>query len=682
MSGPGGSKTPWKLGSILTNGGKTFRIAKLERHPDSVGDDASADRVHIENMADGRIVSCPVSKLEADLAARIVWLKAGNDPMRLLNLGELPQEVSEALDNLPPTLRTEAVLRDFICKSVWLLRLRRKTKDNLRPSRLNPTSQLIKELEFQYRDSPLPSCPFNDWTLYKADLAERKSGPTALIPNYHLRGGPGVKRLDERVESIISDELKKLEDNKKKKIVTPHIETAINGRIESLINEGQHLKHVSTPTVKNRIGEVFTQYEINVRRYGKKRADKIFRNSQARMLTLNALDIVHYDDKDTAIFLVDDKLRLPWGRCHLTAGVDEATTMPMGKSISERERDSVSAFSAVMDGIYPKNPADPQFALCKHQWRTYGQHGLIILDNASYNASKSTLASLLELEAEIEFARAHTPTDKTVIEHFFHILMIDFIANLPGWVGPKQDREMIDHGLDTSVMDKTNFIQRMNKWMVDVYPFLPKDSKNPLCAFDRWQLEYETISPSLPERRPMTDLVKGMRTTLRCRDSGGFMRQLLRYNNDTVAMLRRKYGRRAEFSILYLLDRLDYIYIQDPQNQLWYRVGCTDDSTKYEGLSDYQWTLLRKMWRWMGHKGNPNLTQIGEAREKLMDVTDQLRFSKKMSERKKGEMLKSGLVDEKTRPAASKASKKTTVMVSDLERMTKDLEEMDLEVAD
>lgn len=339
--------------------------------------------------------------------------------------------------------------------------------------------------------------------------------------------------MDPEVERIINNALEQAADPTSGKLRAVKVHNAVNSMIQqrngavSIIQRPGYVIEVhqkpdaeaqeraldvpSLPTVTRRFNDRFTPYAICVRNEGKKRADQKFREAGARIRVDQALDIVHYDDTDTAIFLIDPTTGLPWGRCWLTAGVDERTSAVLGYSLSERPRSSESAFEAVVHGIYPKDPSSPDFSLCRGKWEWYGQHGIVNLDNASYNATLQLQASVLEFDAEIAFSRPHHPTDKPDIEHFNHRLKSEFIQDLPGWVGPKEDRELLDVGLGSAAMSLDEFRKRLVAWIVDEYSNKPCgwEGKTPREA---WREQFRDTTPLLPRRSPS----QGKRTANPC----------------------------------------------------------------------------------------------------------------------------------------------------------------------
>ena len=629
------------LKTLLRTAGQVLRI-------DAITD---GDNLWLTDVASTESRLCRWPSLRAAMDNGIILL-AEEDAIEVAQLTpvHLRSDEQALIEGIPVPFRTERALGVMLAKRKWLKALERHGVVNF-----NPTLRLraiIKDVEHELREK----CPFGVDTLYQAarKLRSNEGDHRSLLPEFHLRGGAGGRRLDPEVERIINKALEQSADPTSGKLRAVKVHNAVNSMIQQYNVEialpqkpaAETKKHAldvpSLPTVTRRFNDRFTPYAICVRNEGKKRADQKFREAGARIRVDQALDIVHYDDTDTAIFLVDPTTGLPWGRCWLTAGVDERTSAVLGYSLSERPRSSESAFEAVVHGIYPKDPSSPDFSLCRGKWEWYGQHGIVNLDNASYNATLQLQASVLEFDAEIAFSRPHHPTDKPDIEHFNHRLKSEFIQDLPGWVGPKEDRELLDVGLGSAAMSLDDFRKRLIAWIVDEYSNKPCgwEGKTPREA---WREQFTDTTPLLPRRRPSQELMGTIFQELTFRDSGGLLRMRLRYQSPQLEELRKRLGARATVWTRYVPSNLSYLYVLDPLSKNYLRVPCIEDIRYVQGLTNYQQSLILKKARLMKLR-SPGLVQMYEARQALVTDTKDLLKSKKMRNRKLGYLVeKSGL---------------------------------------
>ena len=681
------------LKTLLRVGGVVCRVDAI----------TEGDKLYLTDIASTETRTCHWPVLRSAMSRGVVSLAEDLAVEQALMVPvHLRAREQSLIEGIPVAFRTEKALGVMLTKRRWIHALQRHGVVNFNPSDFLRAA--IKDVEHEFREI----CPYGVDALYEAarTLRRNQGDHRSLLPQFHLRGGPGGRRLDPAVERIIDQALEQAANPVSGKLRAMKVHNAVNAMVQQhnsaiaiiqrpglVIEMPQHpddetkkraLEVPSLPTVTRRFNDRFTPYAICVRNEGKKRADQRFREAGVRIRVDHALDIVHYDDTDTAVFLIDPRTNLPWGRCWLTAGVDEHTSAVLGYSLSERPRSSESAFEAVVHGIYPKDPGSPDFSLCRGKWEWYGQHGIVNLDNASYNATLQLQASVLEFDAEIAFSRPHHPTDKPDIEHFNHRVKFEFIQDLPGWVGPKEDRELLNVGLGSAVMSIDEFRKRLMAWIVDEYSNKPcgKDGKTPREA---WREQFLDTEPLLPRRRPSQELMGTIYQKLTFRDSGGLLRMRLRYQSTQLEELRKRLGARAEVWVRYLPSNLSYLYVLDPLSKNYLKVPCIEDVRYVQGLTNYQQSLILKKARLMKLR-SPGLVQMHEARQALIADTKDLMKSKKLRQRKLGyQVHRAGLdvpLEELSELADVPARKPLVIetMVSAVEDMVADVDEVEFEL--
>jgi putative transposase len=534
------------------------------------------------------------------------------------------------ISDIPNSLKSAAGVAVWLEKIKWLKRIsdrgyKRFQNDNL-------LIMIIKEIEHEYMET----CGFKSSTLYKAHLQVRKQGGDfrCIFPQFTNRGGGGKKRLDEKIEEVINRVLEIARKPEFGLIRPARIYPLIEGSILQLQRAEPNERYTipSLQTITRRINEHFSAYEIEVRKYGKKQADKKFRQDGMRIRAARPLDVVEFDDKDTGCFLIDDSTGLPWGRAHLTAGIDQATFSILGMHISEFPRSQHSAWAAFENAIYPKDPAHSDFANCLQRWEPYGHIGTVLLDNASYNSTLDFQASVLEYGAEIEFSKPHHPTNKSDIEHFNHMLMDDFVTNIPGWVGEKGDRGALNFAMDKAIFSITEFKRAFNAWVTDDYSNKIKTAigKSPREA---WAESFSEMPPYLPRKMPQISLAGTVRQTLRPRDSGGMLRKALRYQSDELRELTKVVGKRNDYVIRYHPYDLSFILVHDPRSGHYARVPCIEQPWKYLNITDHQQSMIMKYSLMLRKEGDKSI-DLYNGRMRLIEYTSQNMYSKSMRKRK------------------------------------------------
>lgn len=652
-----------QAGMLLRAAGRVLRVAEI----------AGTEKVTLQDAETGALKTCHLEILTQAMqqgALAAVSPRAARTPFRT-SVRRITEDAA-IIEKIPAALRSPAAIKVMLTKLKWLKMLRAHGERTMRPS--EHLQMAIREVEHRTKEK----CPLTMSTLYEADrLLKKNNGDVrVLLPRFHQRGGWRQSRLEPMVEQFISDALEAAAKHKGS-IRATEIKDSVSNSVAQInvVSPGNELKVPSLPTIIRRINDRFTAYELCLRQYGEKRADRLYRETYARVRAVHPLDVVQYDDTDTAQFLIG-RNGLPWGRAWLTVGVSESTGVPLGHSLGERARSRETALEAIINGIFPKNPANPEFRGCKGEWEWYGHHGLIVLDNASYNTSEDLEAGLLEFGSEVGYARPHHPTDKSDIEHFNHRLKAEFISEELGWVGPKEDRAMLDRGLETAVWTFDDFHARLMRWMVDVYANKPlyKTGKTPR---EMWREAFQLAQPLLPLRQPSQQLVGTIRSSLRFRDSGGLKRMELRYNSKDLEVLRKKMGHRAEVEIRYHPRNLSYIFVKNPFTSHYLRVDCIEDARYVDGLTNFQQRLILAKVR-LSKARNPNIEKLVEARDALVKETAELSKSKSMQKRKRAQLHERAGLGADPAQAGTTAYKATVTeeeeLVSELELMTRELE--------
>lgn len=600
-----------------------------------VDSDSNSSRLRITDIHTGDVRYTDAEGLNTAISRGEVTVVAPDFQVPTVQMQYRPAgHLDSLIEQIPVSLRSPVAIKVMLTKIDWIKRLKAHNVVNFLPSL--ELEMKLKELEQRYGEK----CPFEMWTLYKAALKLKKSqgDAKAIYPRFDRRGGAGQSRLDPEVDQIVDSVFTRMTEPGSEWLTASGAYDRIVRAVRQA-NVGragdEKLKEPSLPTVSRRFKKHFSAFDVAVRKYGKERAERMFRSSGVRIRAERALDIVMYDDTDTCVFLTDDATGLPWGRCWLTTGVDEFTKSITGFSMSEAHRSTVSALGAIVHALAPKDHTHEDFALCQGRWHAYGNQGLIVLDNASYNHSHELQAALVDLNIEFEFSRPHHPTDKTCSEYSHHRTKQEFCSQLPGWSGPKEDRELLDKGISTAVMSLREFRQAYVRWVVDEYSnTYMEDGYTPRQL---WEQCFRDHAPFMPQRMPSNELLGTIPKTLKFRDSGGILRKKLRYQSPELDLIRRQIGETAEVSLRYHPHDLSFIYVHDPRTGNYLKVPCVENSRIFKGITDWQWSLILKRARALKNKKGEDVTleHAMEAREKLREETAQLRTSKRMRERKR-----------------------------------------------
>ena len=464
---------------------------------------------------------------------------------------------------------------------------------------------------------------------------ERSRGyPQSLVPNFARRGGIGGTRLHPIIETIIEEVIASYVLAPEKIIVLKEADDSVRARVMQMQATQPELSLAipAASTVSRRMKVEFSAYDLCQRRYGKKRAERLFRDNPFRIRADRPLEVVECDDVDLSVFLVSKKTGLPCGRAHLTQSIDQYSAVPLGTNLSHLPRDSNSAISCVIDGLLPKT-VDKYGEFAAH-WTPYGFPGVVLMDNAVYNHARHTVRAQLNMESIVAYAKPYTPTEKQTIEHFNHRVKSALIPRLPGWRGEKGDVEAIKRGQSSAVLLLEQFRETYFSWVTREY--LKErgiDGKSPL---ERWGQHFSRHRPAVQWSREQCDLLRMHEFTTRFRASGGLKLDGLRYDNKVLNELRKQLGSNAPVTLLRDPENLTFVLVTNPYTNTNFKVMCLEDPAYTTGMTMRQQKLVMKM-AYDLRRNDPSIVEIVRAREALANLTMQQSRSRKFRTRQQAE---------------------------------------------
>jgi hypothetical protein len=547
--------------------------------------------------------------------------------------------VDEELSSEYGTLVSPTAMRVAESKKTWLRALRAEGFLELKLD-----DHALPLIIDRLHSTTLQTLPkYSVTTLVRAQrLADNTRHPLALLPNFYKRGGAGKSRLDARVETIIEEVIRSAAEAHDSRIVLTHIVDSVFARIREQEKADPSTQFIrpGRSTIYRRVGASISKYTICYRNEGKARANRKFRSNPKRITAEMPLEVIECDDIDVGVFLVDDITGLPIGRAFLTSSIDQFSRVPLGMSLSHRHRDTESAQDCLVDSLHPK--LESTYGDYANKWIGYGYPGITLLDNATYNHSSQTIRSHLELETILAFAKPHTPTEKSAIEHFNHRIKNDFGARLPGWRGEKGDNDALKHGHIRACVSLQFFRQRYLQWVCEEYLLRPNEfGKSPA---QRWREHFVSHQPAVPFSRFQTTLLRLNTCEIRFRASGGLKLLGFRYCSDELNELRQTLGRNAK--VVCYQDRSDLtrVLVKHPHTNKLLNVPCLEDSKLTAGINLYQQRLILKHARALKN-ATPNLADIVAARESLALQVRQLSSSTRLRDRHKSAALSLPIID-------------------------------------
>ncbi len=637
----------------------------------SIQDDVAT----LENTVsfDRKIVQ--IFRLLSDLVKGKVKLAEPDAIARALDGDIFSEDDQVVIRQLPLDELSDAQQKQVVRVTHYIRALRDKGYTSLNPKKSFIQLELDK-LQKQFDD---PKRPKASW-VYKWSLAlDRANGDSrAIIPRYDLRGGHGGSRLDPIVESAIQ-----------RVIESRKIDTTAKIRTQDILDQTKSILHIEQPnnldllfslswsTVDRRVKESFGAYDICVRNKGKAAAKKKFREWHPRDRAEFPLGVFEVDDKDMRVFLIDEKSGLPYGRAWITGVIDQCSDVMMGWEMSEQARSAWSAISSIVHAILPKDPAHPDFAECEHLSEFYGKPAIAVFDNALYNHAHEIGLHAEIIDFIVGWAKSNTPTEKSAIEGWNGRVERDFLPTLPGYRGDKRFKDGLAEGMASANMGLNGFQQLLTKWSVDVDANNPRRSDG-LTPRQRWHYGMRYAKPRLPRDIYGLRLEATLHHTLKLRPEGINFYGII-YSSPILKLMKKRYGHNAEVTFRYTPKNLGEIFVFDPELKAYMPV-LTANPEYAERLTLKQHKLIRKLARSNGIK-NPSIPDFLRAREQLRIMTEQLRFSKKISERKRAKRT-GDLPKALDQSQQSKTSDQETYVVTELEDQVIQLESVEMDDED
>lgn len=588
--------------------------------------------------------------------------------------GDIFENDDEIRTRLPLDGLTEAQMEHVLRLVRYIRGLRSLGYSSLVPK--NPTIQLdIDRLQRRFNDpKPAKAAWIYNWSLR---FDQSCGDPRSLIPRYTDRGGSEKHRIAPEIDQVIKSVLdrKKAETNAAVQPYKVVQEVQSKLQIEYPNRPDLTVKSVKWSTVKRHIEEVFSPYDLCRRQHGKAFADRKYRDWYPRDTAETPLLVWETDDTDTCAFTIDEISGLPSGRAYLTTVIDQCTQIVPGLELSHLPRSTWSAVSAIIKGILPNDPMDPDLGESRSGCEFYGKPGVIVFDNALYNHATEIEQAAISIGFMPGWAKPKTPTEKAVQEGWNGRVKKDFISTLPGYRGDKKLRDGLQAGMTSANLGLREFKQLLMKWIYDDYSNTPM--ADGLTSRQKWHLGMRNSKPRIPRDIWGYRLAPCLHKTLKFRPEGILFCGLI-YSAPFLHALRNRYGHNADANFRFNPGNLKEIYLQDPTTKAYAPIPCTNPEYA-SGLSLYQHQLVRKIAR-ENRIRNPSIPQLFLYREELRILTEQLRNSTKLRDRKRS--IRTGTLPSSPTGASALSKDSEAIVVTELEDHILELEEVEMEEED
>lgn len=576
---------------------------------------------------------------------------------------------------------THAQQKTLVDKMRWLDALRQA---GVEPDQNSARARLVHK---QLASGPLSDA--RTFTLSTLKSAKRKldrsGGDTdVLIPAYQRRGGAGGTRTSVEVESVIQEQIEIERANTTRRTaleIHNAISTVLMAKAEA---SACRVTVPSLSTVARRLDRALDRYEQAVKLVGQRQARNLFREASRRPRPDRPLLEIQIDDVDSGIFLVDDRNGLPFGRAYVTSGIDDYDKVPMGLVVGSEHRSSDSAVNCILDGLLPKEPSRPEYEGFADKWIGYGHAAVHLMDNPLYNHADRLTQLQLQIKSTFAWAKPRTPTEKTSIEYFNHVLKSRCFPKLPGWSDGNIANDSVKRGMNSAIMTESQFKHYLVKWIVGDYLNTP--GEDGLTPRQRRERSLNGHTPTLRWTYEQLRLFRMRHYQAKFRESGGIEFMRLRYRSEELARIRKQIGNERTLSIFVDAEDLRSVVVEHPFTKVLIRVPCDESPEYVASLTLRQQQFVLKKARTM-KLSSPSIEECVRARNELARDVEKLRDDPRLRRRRQAvqervEPVDPALVNQKGRDDAKSRHGATEKLMTDLEHEMLQIDEVDISDCD
>lgn len=351
--------------------------------------------------------------------------------------------------------------------------------------------------------------------------------PRSLV-NWGGASDKGQSRLPDAVELVILECIlekylvrKDEKENSKNKVADIIVARLMELRA---INPSKYSVIPSKATIYNRF-EAIEPLKAAEKQLSKQEKKRLRRKLKGQLVGDYPLDRVEMDAIYVAIGLLDDDGKTYLGSAVIMVAIDTFTRAVVGYSLDVGEGVSESAdlaIECIKNAVSEKDNPD---------WPMYGQMTWIVHDASTSITSNLFKRTALDLGARPVTVRSNEPWSKPFIERFFLTLRMEFLSELPGYLGSKIFRgtRHLNHD-DTlekhATLTVSEFKEKFEEFITDYYHESGHAGLNYRSPNDVWndQIAKGFVLPSIPNTVNDMDSYRGIQVSERTLYELGFVK--------------------------------------------------------------------------------------------------------------------------------------------------------------
>lgn len=366
-------------------------------------------------------------------------------------------------------------------------------------------------------------------------------------------------------------------------------------------------------------------YIVMKARFGARIADEKYKPVGIGVRPTRPLERVEIDHTPLDLMVVDPVMRLPVGRPTLTTVIDKYTRVLLGKYMSFDPPSYLSVMQCLRHAIAPKNYVREKYPSIVNTWDAFGIPETIVVDNAPEFYSKHFEDACLQLGINISYTPPKKGSYKGTMERWFRTQNHQLLHHQPGTTFSNIfDRADYDPKKNAVItMDALEEIT--HKYIVDVYH---QDEHKGISDIPArlWTEAIAVYPPALPPQHTALDVLLGCieERTITAR---GIELFVLHYNDDALALLRRKLKTGEKVLLKYDPIDLSLIHVADKKNGIYIPVPAVDQRYT-QGLSLWQHKVIKAFAR-RRIKENLDIVALSRAKQEIQEIVEREWFAAK-----------------------------------------------------
>lgn len=459
-------------------------------------------------------------------------------------------------------------------------------------------------------------------TLYRWVTRLRKaSGDVrALIPAIHRRGNR-TRRLAGEVIRLIDEGLEQRflkRERPPARNAHDYVVRMVDD-MNQIAAPGARLRAPSLRAIYRAIARL-DDYEVTMRRFGKRIADLKYRVTGQAPKPTRPLERVEMDHTKLDLVVVDDELGQVIGRPWLTLAVDVYSRMPVGFHLGFDDPSFDTVMRCLHHAMLPKSYVGERYPEIKNDWACYGVPETVVVDNGREFHSKDFELACHQLGIQIQHTPRKSPWMKGTVERFFGQLNQGLIHSQPGTTFSNIFQRADYDPRKNGVIPFSLLVEFLHHWVVEIYSRSEHRGIADIPA-DRWAAGVREYPVRLPAKAADLDIVL-WRTCQKPVHHYGIEIASIVYNSEELGDLRRCHAGRVRTTVKYDPDDLSRILVLDPARGAFFKVPAVSQDYTH-GLTLWQHRVIRAEAR-RRRKGRLDIVDLARAREWLTEKAQEI----------------------------------------------------------